>query len=79
MGPIFALLIFDVFRLGTSMQILQTSIQEVGLTQKFDFFLKGESIGFTLMPQFWLGIREKKSYEHPKNTQNGTHYGTYFG
>ena len=61
------------------MQILQTSIQEVGLTQKFDYFLKGESIGFTLMPQFWLGIREKKSYEHPKNTQNGTHYGTYFG
>jgi heme oxygenase len=24
-------------------------------------------------------MREKKSYEHPKNTQNGTHYGTHFG
>ena len=61
------------------MQILQTSIQEVGLTQKFDLFLKGESIGFTLMPQACVAIFEKKSYEHAKIAQNGTHYGTYFG
>ena len=30
------------------------------MTQKVDYFLKGASIGFTLMPQFWLGVREKK-------------------
>ena len=59
--------------------MIQNGIQEVGLTQKFDLFLKGESIGFPLMVQTCLGSWEKKGYEHPKKTQNGTHYGTYFG